>query len=166
MQFYLGNSSSQADMVAIGIPFDARSNPYEDATIGYSDISSEDSETNDYGVESDQTMHVRGYMRAPASFSRGGSNAITDKLSVSDPSDPYSAVRNQMVGTTSCRTESGYGTMMLRRIITTQRFEQSKDYWLRIKNLINDSNLGWSFDFIELVPVGIVNSNTMKEDWY
>lgn len=166
MQFYLGNSSSQADMVAIGIPFDARSNPYEDATIGYSDISSEDSETNDYGVESDQTMHVRGYMRAPASFSRGGSNAITDKLSVSDPSDPYSAVRNQMVGSTSCRTESGYGTMMLRRIITTQRFEQGKDYWLRIKNLINDSNLGWSFDFIELVPVGIVNSNTMKEDWY
>lgn len=166
MQFYIGNSSSQSDMVAIGIPFDARSNPYEDATIGYSDISSEDSETNDYGVETDQTMHVRGYMRAPASFSRATKNTITDKLSVSDPSDPYSAVRNQMVGSTSCRTESGYGTMMLRRVITTQRFEQSKDYWLRIKNLINDSNLGWSFDFIELVPVGIVNSNTMKEDWY
>lgn len=165
MQFYLGNSSSQSDMVALGIPFDARSNPYEDASIGYSDISSEDADgTNDYGVASDQTMHVRGYMRAPASFSRAGSNSNTDPLTY-DPSDQYSAAR-QIVGSTSCRSESGYGTMMLRRVITTQRFEQGKDYWLRIKNLINDSELGWSFDFIELVPVGIVNSNSMKEDWY
>lgn len=165
MQFYLGNSSSQSDMVAMGIPFDARSNPYEDASMGYSDISSDDADgTNDYGVATDQTMHVRGYMRAPASFSRGGSNSNTDPLTY-EPSDQYSAAR-QIVGNTSCRSESGYGTMMLRRVITTQRFEQGKDYWLRIKNLINDSNLGWSFDFIELVPVGIVNSNSMKEDWY
>lgn len=165
MQFYIGNSSSQSDMVALGIPFDARSNPYEDASMGYSDISSEDPDgTNDYGVATDQTMHVRGYMRAPASFSRGGSNSVTDQLTY-DPDDQYSAAR-QIVGSTSCRSESGYGTMMLRRVITTQRFEQGKDYWLRIKNLINDSNLGWSFDFIELVPVGIVNSNSMKEDWY
>ncbi len=165
MQFYIGNSSSQSDMVAVGIPFDARTNPYEDASIGYSDIQSSDEDgTNDFGVETDQTMHVRGYMRAPASFSRGSYNTVTDQLSY-DPSDIYSAAR-QITGSTSCRSESGYGTMMLRRIITTQRFEQGKDYWLRIKNLINDSQLGWSFDFIELVPVGIVNSNTMKEDWY
>lgn len=167
MQFYIGNSPSQATMNVAGIPFDAYANPYENDYFGYSDIPDEDDGTNDYGVASDQTMHVRGYMRAPASFSRGGNNSITDKLTLSDPSDPYSAVRGNMIGSTSCRTEKNYGTMMLRHIITTQRFEQGKDYWFRIKNLItNDAQLGWSFDFIELVPVGIVNSKTMTEDWY
>ena len=165
MQFYLGNSSKQSDMVAIGIPFDACANPYQDATIGYEDIISRaDDETSDCGVESDQRMHVRGYMRAPASFSRGTYNTVTDPLTYSDD-DIYSAA-SQIIGSTSCRSESGYGTMMLRRIITTQRFEQGKDYWLRIKNLVNDTNLGWSFDFVELVPLDIVNNQNMSEDWY
>lgn len=166
MQFYLGNSSKQSDMVAIGIPFDACANPYQDATIGYEDIiqRNDDNPDSDCGVESDQRMHVRGYMRAPASFSRGTYNTDTDPLSY-DPSDIYSAAKN-IIGSTSCRSETGYGTMMLRRIITTQRFEQGKDYWLRIKNLVNDKDLGWSFDFVELVPLDIVNSQTMSEDWY
>ncbi len=168
MQFYLGNSPKQSDMVAVGIPFDACADPYKDATIGYEDIMSETDEGYyegyDFGVESDQRMHVRGYMRAPASFSRGTYNTIKDPLSYKED-DIYSAAK-QITGSTNCRTEKGYGTMMLRRIITTQRFEQGKDYWLRIKNLVNDPNLGWSFDFVELVPVNIVNSQTMTEDWY
>ena len=166
MQFYLGNSSKQSDMVAIGIPFDACANPYDDATIGYEDIVKRDDDNpdSDCGVESDQRMHVRGYMRAPASFARGTYNTMTDPLQYNDD-DMYSAAK-QIIGSTSCRSETGYGTMMLRRIITTQRFEQGKDYWLRIKNLVNDANLGWSFDFVELVPLDIVNSQTMSEDWY
>ena len=165
MQFYLGNSSKQSDMVAIGIPFDACANPHEDATFGYEPIQTlDENPESDFGVECGQRMHVRGYMYAPASFSRGTYNTITDPLSYSDD-DLYSAAK-QITGSTSCRSETGYGTMMLRRIITTQRFEQGQDYWLRIKNLVNDANLGWSFDFIELVPLDIVNSQTMSEDWY
>ncbi len=164
MQFYIGNSSKQSDMVAVGIPFDACADPNVDATFGYEPEPDEIDDTYDFGVASDQTMHVRGYMRAPASFSRGSYNTITDQLTYSDD-DIYSAAR-QITGSTNCRTEKGYGTMMLRRIITTQRFEQGKDYWLRIKNLVNDSNLGWSFDFIELVPLDIVNNQNMSEDWY
>lgn len=164
MQFYIGNSSKQSDMVAVGIPFDACADPNVDATFGYEPEPDEIDDTYDFGVASDQTMHVRGYMRAPASFSRGTYNTITDQLTYSDD-DIYSAAR-QITGSTNCRTEKGYGTMMLRRIITTQRFEQGKDYWLRIKNLVNDSNLGWSFDFIELVPLDIVNNQNMSEDWY
>ncbi|MCF0243168.1 MAG: fasciclin domain-containing protein [Bacteroidaceae bacterium] len=166
MQFYLGNSSNQADMVAQGIPFDACADPTQPGNImGCEQIfTAEELEDTDYGLASDQVMKVRGYMRAPASFSRGTYNTITDKL-VYDPSDPYSAAKN-ITGSTSCRSEWGYGTMMLRYIICTQRFEQSKDYWLRIKNLVNDANLGWSFDFIELCPVTISNNQTMSEDWY
>lgn len=164
MQFYIGNSSKQSDMVAVGIPFDACANPLTDPIFGYEAEPVEKDDTYDYGVASDQTMHVRGYMRAPASFSRGTYNTITDPLTYSED-DIYSAAK-QMTGGNSCRTETGYGTMMLRRIITTQRFEQGKDYWLRIKNLVNDANLGWSFDFIELVPLDVVNNQTMSEDWY
>ncbi len=167
MQFYLGNSPKQSDMVAIGIPFDACANPYEDATMGYEDIVDRSTdETSDCGVESDQRMHVRGYMRAPASFSRGTYNTVTDPLAYDDNNPDIYQAASQIIGSTSCRSETGYGTMMLRRVITTQRFEQGKDYWLRIKNLVNDANLGWSFDFVELVPLDIVNSQTMTEDWY
>lgn len=175
MQFYLGNSSSQSSMVAQGIPFDACADPtIEGNVMGCEQILEEyatDDDGNqyetgsDYGVESDQRMHVRGYMRAPASFSRGTYNTITEKLTY-DPSDIYSAAKN-VVGSTSCRSEWGYGTMMLRRIICTQKFEQGKDYWLRIKNLVDNEQLGWSFDFVELCPVSIANSSSnMKEDWY
>ena len=162
MQYYIGESRNQADMVPQGIVFDARSNPYEDQTMGYIDV---DPENEEYGIESDQTMHQRGYMRAPASFSRATYNTITSKLTVTD-ADPYAACK-QMTGGTSCRTESGYGTMMLRHIVCTQQFKQGTDYWLRIKNVgESGTDLGWSFDYIELVPTGIVNSQTMMEDWY
>ena len=165
MQFYLGNTSKQSDMVAVGIPFNAYADPNQDATFGYEPIQTlDENPESDFGVECGQRMHVRGYMYAPASFSRGTYNTITDPLTY-NPNDIYSAA-SQITGSTSCRSESGYGTMMLRRIITTQRFEQGKDYWLRIKNLVNDANLGWSFDFVELVPLDIVNSQTMTEDWY
>lgn len=166
MQFYIGNSPNQSDMVAQGIPFDACANPTPDGNImGCTPILTYDEdETTDYGVESDQVMHVRGYMRAPASFSRGTYNTNTEKLAY-DPSDPYSAAKS-ITGSTSCRSEWGYGTMMLRRIICTMDMQQGKDYWLRIKNLVNDANLGWSFDFIELCPVTVYGSQTMSEDWY
>lgn len=166
MQFYIGNSPSQSDMVAQGIPFDACADPTQAGNVmGCEAIQTEtDNEETDYGLESDQVMHVRGYMRAPASFSRGTYNTITDKL-VYNPSDPYSAAKS-ITGSTSCRSEWGYGTMMLRRIICTLDMKQGEDYWLRIKNLVNDANLGWSFDFIELCPVSVYGSQTMSEDWY
>lgn len=166
MQFYLGKSSNQADMVAQGIPFDACADPTQEGNVMGCEqiVAATDDVPSDYGVASDQNMHIRGYMRAPASFSRGTYNDKTDKLPY-DENDIYSAAK-EIIGSSSCRTEWGYGTMMLRRIICTQNFEQGQDYWLRIKNLVSDGNLGWSFDFIELCPVSVANATDMKEDWY
>lgn len=164
IQYYIGSSSDLKDMQAMGEPLDAIANPYEDPSIGYEDIFYM---ADDYGMKSDAVMRKNGYMRAPASFSRGTYNTITDKLTY-DENDIYSAAR-QMVAkstNTSCRTESGYGTMMLRRIIGTLDIKQGEDYWLRIKNLLDDPNLGWSFDFLELVPVDVADSKDMHEDWY
>lgn len=166
MQFYTGKSSSQSDMIAQGIPFDACADPtLAGNAMGCEQIVTADEDENtDYGVESDQVMHVRGYMRAPASFSRGTYNTITDKIAY-DPSDIYSAAKS-ITGSTSCRSEWGYGTMMLRRVIGVLSLKQSEDLWFRIKNLVNDANLGWSFDFIELCPVEVYGNQQMSEDWY
>ena len=146
---------------------DGRKNPYEDDSFGYVDV---DPSNGEYGIESDKVMRQNGYMRAPASFSRGTYNTITNKLTVT-ADDPYAACR-QMTGGTSCRTESGYGTMMLRYIIGTVDMRQGEDCWLRIKisnpNIYDwpDGLISWSFNFIELVPTDVADNDTYMEDWY
>lgn len=165
MQYYIGTSPKQSDMVAIGIPFDSTIDPRAgDETIGWQSIENiVDDGTSDYGVEAERNMRERGYMYAPASFARAGNNKIISVLSYSED-DIYSAAK-QMTGSNSCRTE-GSSSLMLRRILTTQRFEQSQDYWVRIKGLVDGEQLKWMLDYVELVPLHIVNSQSMSEDWY
>ena len=156
MQFYLGTSSAQGSMQALGIPLDARLPKFdtdEATAMGWVDPSAED----DYGVETDVMLRNNGYMRAPCSFSRGTYNTVISP--VTDIS--------QITGSTNCRTETGYGTSMIRTIVGRMQLKQSENYWLRIKNLITDDpNLGWSFDFIELVPISVVDNQEYMEDWY
>ncbi|MDO5447919.1 MAG: fasciclin domain-containing protein, partial [Prevotellaceae bacterium] len=155
MQYYIGTSNKVQSMQALGIPLDARLPLHDDAgaAMGWTDPTSEE----DFGVASDIMLRNNGYMRAPCSFSRGTYNTTTSP--VSDPA--------LITGSTNCRTERGYGTSMIRRIVTRQQLNQSEDYWLRIKNLITDDpSLGWSFDFIELVPVSVVDNQNYTEDWY
>lgn len=163
--FFIGNSSNTADMTLVNT-LDESENPYESDRIGFKDV---DPENEEYGIESDKVMRQNGYMRAPASFSRGTYNTITKKLTVTS-GDPYSACK-QMTGGTSCRTESGYGTMMLRYIVATMDIHQGQDYWLMVKGKKSEAspyNLGLSFhfDFVELVPVDIADNETYMEDWY
>ena len=161
MQFYIGEDTYElSKMKNIGLPFDARLNPVEEPTIGWTLSTDED----DYGVQTDKDMRIRGYMRGPASFSRGTRNTYQDKLVYSDDLSHAAS----MSGSTNTRTETGYGTMMLRHIVTTQTLKQGSYYWFRIKNLITDDlQLGWTFDFIEIVPkLQIVDNTQYTEDWY
>lgn len=158
-QYYIGSSNNPSSMTPLGLPFDAR---YPNSTIeedrqatGYmlSD------EFDDYGVASDLVMRNHGYMRAPASFSRGTYNQV--KTPIEGPADLIATISN------CCRYEEGYGTSMMRKILGTVHMEQGKEYWLRLKNLLSGyDQLGFSIDFIELVPVDIVNSQDFTEDWY
>ena len=166
IDFYLGNDDNPASMTKVS-SLNATLNPYEpedNKNIGYEPEPDIIYDTYDYGVSSDKTMRLHGFMRSPASFSRGTYNTITDD-------GPYSAAR-QITGSTNCRTERGYGTMMLRYIIGTVDMKQSEDCWLRIKlnNMVHDymnrSDAGWSLNFIELVPVDVANNSTYMEDWY
>ena len=161
MQFYIGEDTYELNrMKNIGLPFDARLDPQTEPSIGWTLSTDED----DYGVQTDKDMRIRGYMRGPASFSRGTLNTYQDKLVYSDDLEHA----KNMAGGTSTRTEQGYGTMMVRHIVTTQTLKQGSYYWFRIKNLITDDlDLGWSFDFIEIVPkLQVVDNTKYSEDWY
>lgn len=140
MQFYLGETSDQQSMVALDIPLDVRIDQF-DPRIGWTPFYEED----DQGIASDIAMRNRGYMRGPCSF-RGHPDGTGDM---------------------KANNGRGDGTTILRRILCRQQFEQSKNYWFRIKNVISDdTDLKWQLDFIELVPINVVDNNEFSEDWY
>lgn len=140
MQFYLGESSNQQDMVALGIPLDVRIDE-TDARIGWTKFYEED----DLGVATDEALRTRGYMRGPYSYCGHPGNGwnTTDK---------------------NCR---GDATTVLRKILTRQTFNQSKEYWFRYKSVLNyDPELKWQLDYVEFVPVDVVDNDFYAEDWY
>ena len=160
MEAYIGTSTDTATMQLIGSAFDTRfPNTYykeERDSIGYLLTH----EFNDYGVASDSVMRTRGYMRAPASFSRGTYNVHPGRTS-----DPQVLVDNISA---SCRYEEGYGTSMMRKILGTVTINQQNDYWLRLKylNPTNVSIIMGYLDFIELVPKSVTDNPNFSEDWY
>ena len=158
-QYYIGTSTNPSSMQPMGIPVDARypnsANDADRLATGY--LLSDEFE--DYGVASDLVMRNHGYMRAPASFSRGTYNSVKSRITSPD----------ELIANISgcCRYEEGYGTSMMRKILGVQHLEQNQTYWIRLKNLLTGyDQLGFSIDFIELVPLDIVNSQNFTEDWY
>lgn len=141
MQFYLGTSKNVQEMQVLGLPLDVRV-PGRDERIGWTDASEEE----DLGLATDKALRNRGYMRAPYSF-RGHPKTQDESTS----------------GAGNCRTD---GVITLRKLFDPMQFKQSEDYWFRFKNMISDdSELKWQLDFIELVPVEIINNDQYQEDW-
>lgn len=163
-QAYIGTERNIESMEKLGSEFDMTINPYE-TNIGYVstedlvDITNENEEVTyeavTRAVASDAAMRANGYMRMPASFSRGAYNLIKGPVTI--PQTLLECPSN------SVRFEDGYGTLSLRRILGTVRLEQDKAYWLGFK--LNGGERFW-LDFIELVPKSIVNNTTYTEDWY
>lgn len=126
-------------------------------------------EFTDYGVASDKTLRSNGYLRAPASFSRGTYNSVKGR--VTSPAELIPQTGNQNYLSYSCRYEEGYGTTLLRRILGTVEIDQKKDNWLRLKMVLPAEEkwyerMVFSLDFVELVPVSVVNNTEFSEDWY
>jgi hypothetical protein len=151
MQFYLGTSSSQQSMMALDIPLDVRIE-ITDPRIGWTIFTDED----DYGVATDAAMRNRGYMRGLYSYAdHADYNDLNTSAGVIDDK------RNMRYTTT--------GNNSLRKIMGRMQFKQSGEYWFRIKNVIaNEGNLArkWQFDYIEFVPVDVVDNDTYSEDWF
>ena len=143
MQFYIGTSSNMQDMQAMSIPLDVTIDEL-DPRIGWTSWYEE----ADLGVATDEAMRNRGYMRGPMSYT----------------SHPERGWDNQDAN----QRGSSYGNVILRRILDTRNFKQSEDYWLRIKNVLpdGDTNKKWQFDYVELVPMSVINNEMYSEDWY
>ena len=141
MQFYMGTSTDRTTMRPLGIPFDVRIES-RDERIGWTAPDEEE----DMGIESDRSLRSRGYMRGPFSYRGHGSEWL-----------------EQTTGTGNCRTD---GNVLIRKIITTQYFRQSDDHWFRIKNMLVDGDAQkWQLDFVEFIPVDVLNNDRYQEDW-
>ena len=141
MQFYMGTSTDRTTMRPLGIPFDVRIES-RDERIGWTAPDEEE----DMGIESDRSLRSRGYMRGPFSYRGHGSEWA-----------------EQTTGLGNCRTD---GNVLIRKIITTQYFRQSDDHWFRIKNMLVDGDAQkWQLDFVEFIPVDVLNNDRYQEDW-
>ena len=145
MQYYIGKSSDIQTMEALGIPYDMQILG-TDPRIGWTAPHTEE----DFGIETDQAMRNRGYMRAPYSFY--GGTGVT------------SWTKGEVGG--NAGNNSREEGSLIRAILGTIRLEQGTDNWMRIKSLKEDPQLIANLDFIEIVPVSVVNSQEYFEDWY
>lgn len=137
-QFYFGTSSDTRQMEALGIPLDIRVSE-TDPRVGWTKFYEED----DLGIATDAAMRTRGYMRGSFGY-------------VSAPGRGYNDTDR------NCR-----GMNRMRLILGRKDFKQSEPHWLRLKNVLNyDKELKWAFDYIEVVPVDVVDNGQYAEDWY
>ena len=148
MQYYLGTSSSKSSMVAIDIPLDTRI-PVDDPRLGWTNYLEEE----DKGMATDEAMRNRGYMRGVYSYADHAERDDIGNNQVGDNTE-----RNMRYTTTSNQS--------LRKILGRFDFKQSDEHWLRIKYLSGDWTDKWQLDYVEFVPIDVVDNDTYKEDWY
>lgn len=142
MQFYMGSSSNLQSMMALDIPLDVRI-PIDDPRIGSTHFYEED----DLGVATDAALRNRGYMRGLFSY--------VDHPEYGDGNSTDHNMRSDL------RNAS------LRKIMGRMQLKQSDEHWFRIKNVISDeTDLKWQFDYIEFVPIDVVDNDTYSEDWF
>ncbi len=93
-----------------------------------------DEATNDNGIENDKQMRNRGWMKAPDSYYNGAGMPM----------------RNL--------------NHTLRRIIDKRHLGDG-EHWIRFRNISEVANTEFfNFDYIELVPLNIINDPTNPED--
>ena len=141
MQYYIGTSSRVSSMIPFGLPFDARI-PVEDPRVGLTNPGEED----DMGVATDIAMHNRGFMRGPYSYCGHGEKGWTV--------------------TNNGRFEFGTGSYTIRYVLGRTDLYQGNENWLRIKCLEEGGASPVGLDFVEIVPISVVDNQQYAEDWY
>ncbi len=120
-----------------GIPLDMRNSNF--SFFGWV----KESDSEEENRKNDKAMRNRGFMKAPASIF-GSYNSKTLNLR--------------------------HAPSAFRRIIGTYDLEYGKDYWLRFKDVTEGSNANganeFNQDYLEIVPVGIMNDLSNPEDIY
>ncbi|MBQ8097488.1 MAG: fasciclin domain-containing protein [Prevotella sp.] len=88
----------------------------------------DDTEDEEENMANDKAMHNRGYMKAPDSWHPGAGD------------------------------ETMRSNGILRRILTTRYLDSEKEYRLRVRQVLDDPDRFWSFDYIELCPKSVYGS--------
>lgn len=142
MQFYMGNSSNLNSMMALDIPLDVRI-PITDPRIGSTHFYEEE----DLGVATDAALRNRGYMRGLFCY-----------VDHPEYNDGNATEHNQ---------RSDLRNASLRKIMGRMKLKQNDEHWFRIKNVIStETDLKWQFDYIEFVPLDVVDNPNYSEDWF
>lgn len=89
----------------------------------------EDTDDEEENTANDKAMHNRGYMKGMDSYRSGGAD-------------------HPLRG----------NNWNLRRVLTTKYLKSDETYYLRFRQVLDDSNRYWSFDYIELCPKSVYGS--------
>jgi hypothetical protein len=143
VQYYLGRSNDPNDMQAIDIPMDCRMD-YSDPRVGFKYLLNAEQYPDyaeDKGLALDKELRNRGWMLGPLSSVREN-----------EKSNESFYIR--------------FTTHQLRRIMLKQHFDQG-DYWLRVKSVLpNYPDAVFQLDYVEFVPLDIVQNARYLEDMY
>ncbi len=118
-----------------GLPYDMRQTPSASNIAAPWVDDVEDEATN---IENDKNLRNQGYMKGPKHF------GWTDGQ-----------------GTRMSRSYNGH----IRRIVTTQRLEPNKSYYLRYKSALNKLDSQLQIDYIEIVPKEVYAGAEAEDVW-
>jgi hypothetical protein len=118
-----------------GLPYDMRQTPSASNIAAPWVDDVEDEATN---IENDKNLRNQGYMKGPKHF------GWTDGQ-----------------GTRMSRSYNGH----IRRIVTTQRLEPNKSYYLRYKSALNKLDSQLQIDYIEIVPKEVYAGTEAEDVW-
>lgn len=140
VQYYLGRTNDPNDMQTLDIPMDCRMDA-ADPRVGWSDPRTDETYETDKGYTADKDLRNRGWMRGLLSLVRENQKTSDDWI-----------VR--------------YRTDQIRRIVYKGHFDQG-DYWLRVKSVLTDNPIAvFQLDYVEFVPLDLVQHPTLMEDMY
>ena len=135
--YYRGVCQFYVDGKIAGIPVDLRWNADTDVLIGWV---SDEGLSEDEIRENDKAMRNRGYMKGPASIVLESETGVTMRS----------------------------GVQPLRKIVGTYRLDKG-DHWMRFKD-VSENSTGklkqFDQDYLELVPISVINNPLKPEDIY
>ena len=136
-QLYIGDDINR--LLPAGLPYDMRQSCSNNPAIPWvADVEGDDL-TN---IENDKNLRQQGYMKAPNYFVQSDKTGTDETVRNASPSSPG-----------------------LRRIVTRQKLEPEKTYYLRYKSALKKMDAEWFLDFIEIVPKEVYDGATEEDIW-
>lgn len=139
VQVYVG--SDPYSTLPIGLPIDQRETV--DMIPGDPFVTDEDNSNDETACrESDRDLRNQNYMKAPNYFCNNkGTNTVRNIKGSADDGPA------------------------LRRILTSQTFDQNKSYYIRFKSALTSTTTQMFLDYFEFVPTSVYNGNEAEDIW-